>query len=132
MIAEIAARFSRLAGIALFIIVVTAAYNGWCEVGGVNALYETTYGIIVMIKIALLLVLVLVGASNRYTSIPNIIGSSESTERENGTISWLVYKLRVEAVLIAALLVCTALLLHQKPAKTLSYAGHARVHGIGR
>jgi putative copper resistance protein D len=130
LIAEIVVRFSPLAGIALFI--VTAAYKGWFLVGSIEAHYKTTYGKIIMVKITLLLVLVIVGASNRYLSIPNIIGSSESLERENGIVSRLARKVRVKAVLIAALVVCTALLLHQKPAKTLSFAGHARVHGIGR
>jgi putative copper resistance protein D len=132
LIAETAARFTRLAVITLFIILVTAAYNVWFEVGSIEALYETPYGKIVLSKIALLLVLVIVGASNRYLSIPNIIGSSGTPEKKNGAILQFVYKVRVEAVLIAALLVCTALLLHQKPAKTLSHAEHTRVHSINK
>lgn len=131
-IADIAARFSGLAVVALFTIIITAAYNGWIEVGSVKALFETTYGEIIMAKIVLLLSLVVVAASNRYMSIPRVIGLSETHEGFEGTISWLKRKVGVEAVLILALLVCTALLLHNMPAKHLSHAGHEHMHSVGK
>jgi copper resistance protein D len=132
LIAEIALRFSRLAAIALFTIVITAAYNGWFEVGSVKALFETAYGKIIMVKIGLLVVLVILAASNRYISIPHITGLSLTREDNNGAISWLIRRVRAETVLIAALLVCTALLLHNMPAKNLSHAGHEHMHNVGK
>ncbi len=129
-IADIAVRFSGLAGIALVAIVITAGYNGWTEVGSLRALSETDYGKIIMVKIILLAALVIVAASNRYISIPRIMGQSESRRGNGGAIAWFIRKVGAEAVLILALLVCTALLLHNMPAKHLSHAGHEHVHGI--
>ena len=130
LIAEIAPGFSRLAGIALFTIVITAAYNGWSEVGSFRALLETVYGKIIVVKIVLLSVLVIIAASNRYLSIPYILGLSGPGPEGDGRIMWLMRKIRAEAVLIAGLLVCTALLLHNMPAKHISHAGHQHVHDI--
>lgn len=131
-IADIAVRFSGLAGVALFAIVITAAYNGWTEVGSFRALRETAYGKIILLKIMLLAVLVILAASNRYLSIPRITRSTSSREENGATVTGLVRKVGAEAVLIAALLVCTALLLHNTPAKHLSHAGHEHVHSVGK
>ena len=48
----------------------TSAYNYWLEVGSVSALWTTPYGNILGIKLLLVLVLIILGASNRSVSIP--------------------------------------------------------------
>lgn len=131
-IADIAVRFSGLAGVALFAIVITAAYNGWIEAGSFRALRETAYGKIILLKIMLLAVLVILAASNRYISIPRIARYTGSREENGATVTGLIRKVGAEAVLIAALLVCTALLLHNMPAKHLSHAGHEHMHSVGK
>jgi putative copper export protein len=42
LIADLARRFSTLAGIALGTLVVTAMYNGWLQVGSFHALWNNT------------------------------------------------------------------------------------------
>lgn len=129
---EIAVRFSGLAGVTLSIVVITAVYQGWTEVGSFRSLRETEYGKIIMVKIMLAALLVTLAASNRYLSIPRLRGLSGSREENARTISRLVHKVRAEALIVAALLVCTAYLIHNTPAKHAFHAGHGHVHGIGK
>lgn len=128
--ADIAVRFSGLAGVALLIVVITAAYQGWTEVGSLRALVETAYGKIIMVKILFAALLVTLAASNRYISIPSIVGLSGSREESDRALSRLVHKVRAEALIIAALLVCTAFLIHSTPARHAFHAGRGHVHGI--
>jgi copper transport protein len=113
-------------------VVITAVYQGWTEVGSFRALRETEYGKIIMVKIMLAALLVTLAASNRYLSIPRLRGLSGSREENARTISRLVHKVRAEALIVAALLVCTAYLIHNTPAKHAFHAGHGHVHGIGK
>jgi putative copper export protein len=83
-----------------------------------------------MVKILLAALLITLAASNRYISIPSMVGLSCTREENDRTLSRLVHKVRAEALIIAALLVCTAFLIHNTPAKHASHAGHGRVHGI--
>ncbi len=48
LIAYIARRFSKLAGIALCAILITATYNAWIQVGSFRALWQTSYGQIII------------------------------------------------------------------------------------
>lgn len=73
--ADAVARFSGLAGITLAAVLVTGITLGWIEVGGPNALRTTTYGKLLMAKVATV-GLVLIGATwNRFKLVP-IIGRS--------------------------------------------------------
>jgi len=129
-IADIAVRFSGLAGVALFIVLITAAYQGWTEVGSFRALVGTAYGKIIMVKIMLAAALVTLAASNRFLSIPRLVGLTGPRDENDRTILRLVCKVRAEALIIAALLVCTALLIHNTPAKHSFHAGYGHVHGV--
>ena len=146
LIADLARRFSTLAGIALGTLMVTAMYNGWLQVGSFHALWNNTYGLIIVTKLLLLVVLVAIGASNRYGSVPLLQKSVGRPVTGRGFLHhWLVvrrltagrdgldgtkiarrfmHKVRAEAIIITAVLLCTACLLHSMPARHFSHDQH--------
>lgn len=50
-----AARFSRMAVVAVAVIAATGCYQAWREIGGISALIDTTYGRLLLAKVVLLL-----------------------------------------------------------------------------
>ena len=68
-------RFSRLAGYALAVVLVTGVLRAANELGGLSALlhpFDGSYHTTLTIKIAVVLVLIALGAVNRYRSIPRM------------------------------------------------------------
>jgi len=72
LIAGTAARFSRIAGIAVGIIALTALYQVWVYAGSIEALLKSPYGRTVIVKIVLFFLLLCLGAFNRYISVPRL------------------------------------------------------------
>ncbi len=68
--AAIARRYSQWAGIALAVVAVTGIVRAVSEILTLDALVSTDYGRVVLIKSALLGVVALLGASNRYFNVP--------------------------------------------------------------
>jgi copper transport protein len=64
-VAEVVARFSRLALVAVALVVATGLYQAWREVGHISALTGTTYGRLLLAKVAVLLVVVGVARRSR-------------------------------------------------------------------
>jgi putative copper resistance protein D len=146
VIADIASRFSTLAGIALVALVVTAVYNAWIEVGSFQALWKTPYGQIVIIKILLLITLMALGSSNRYISVPLLrrwagrtsagqaslyrlvaapyISRFHLDPTESHIAHWFTRKVWLEGIIILVVLICTGFLLHEVPARHFSHTGH--------
>lgn len=117
LIAYIARRFSRLAVISLGAILVTATYNAWTQVGSFRGLWQTSYGQIIIAKILLLLMLMILGATNRYISIPLFQNPVLQNPDRYRIIRRFVHKIWVEAILIIFAIICTAFLLHLVPAR---------------
>jgi putative copper export protein len=147
-IAVAAARFSRIAGIAVGIIAVTALYNAWFYVGSYEALWKTHYGLTVIAKIILFLLLIILGAFNRYSSVPLLQHWAGISPDNRGIINRIANRLfarflrnqngyriairfmcsvRIEAFLIIGVLLCAALLRHEVPARHHAHLEHARV-----
>src|SRR5262249_15954023 len=72
VLAAVATRFSRLAGACLLFVVLTAVYNAWISIPFVSALWTTAYGGVLIAKIAVVLVIVAIGALNRFTIVPGL------------------------------------------------------------
>jgi copper transport protein len=72
-------RYSRMAGYALIVVVASGVLRAVNELGGWGALvhaFDTSYGIVLAVKVGLAVLLIALGAANRYRSIPRL---SEST-----------------------------------------------------
>jgi putative copper export protein len=139
------ARFSSLAGIAVFSVVLTALYNALVYVGSVKALVRTSYGLTISTKIVLLLLLLFLAAYNRYISVPNLGKLADLDAAKTGFLSRLVKQffssfslnktgddvfmlfkraVRLEAFLLLGLLLCAALLRQEIPARHAMHGDH--------
>ncbi|MDP9243013.1 MAG: FixH family protein, partial [Actinomycetota bacterium] len=68
-------RFSWLAGIALAVVAVSGAFRAVDELGGWTAwhhLIDTSFGVTLSLKVGLFVVLVSLGAWNRYVNVPGV------------------------------------------------------------
>jgi len=63
-------RFSTTAGIAIVVVAVTGTFRAVIEVGSVGHLFGTAFGVLVLVKVALFLVLAVLGAVNRFGNVP--------------------------------------------------------------
>jgi copper resistance protein D len=72
LIGVVARRFSRLAGSCLLVVAASGIYNAWVQVPTLASLSTTTYGVALLIKICLALVLACLGAINRYLVLPGL------------------------------------------------------------
>ena len=84
LIADIARRFPRLAGVAVGIIAITAIYNAWSYVGSFGPAWKSPYGLTVLAKIVIFFLLVLLGAFNRYVSVPLLHGMGRGFPHRTG------------------------------------------------
>jgi putative copper resistance protein D len=146
-IADVAGRFSRIAGIAIGIIAVTAIYNAWSYVGSFEAFLKSPYGWTVLAKVILFSLLIQLGAFNRYVSVPLLLEWGRTSRSGRGMITRVASRLfsryfrdrdghtialrfkrivRVEALLILGSLLCAALLRHDVPARHHSHLEHER------
>lgn len=146
LIADVARRFSRMAGIAVGIVIITAIYNYLVYVGSFEALLMTPYGLTVIAKIVLLFILVNLGGFNRYVSVPLLQEWAGASAEGRGTITRIVLRfyprlqldgsgrrialrfmrcVRTEAALIVCVLLCAALLRHGIPARHLAHMQHS-------
>src|SRR5208283_5582413 len=137
LLAGVAGRFSRMSGIAVGIIAITALYNYLVYVSSFEALWKTPYGLTVVAKIIMFFILVKLGAFNRYINVPLFQEWAGESAGRRKPITRLALRLfprlhlagngyaiarrfmhsiRAEAVLIACLLLCAALLRHGIPA----------------
>ncbi len=72
MLGALARRSSRLAGSCLLAVVGTGIYNAWSQLGAVSRLWTTTYGRVLVVKVAVVVALVSLGAVNRYVVLPRL------------------------------------------------------------
>jgi copper resistance protein D len=148
LLASVASRFSRLAGIAVGVLALTALYNAWLHVGSLEGLWLTPYGLTVVVKILLFFLLINLGAFNRYVSVPllqqlggidpgkrGIIGHlavrimpRQGCQDARGAALRFMQSVRTEAVLVVIVLLFAALLAQQVPARHALHAMSAKGH----
>ena len=63
-------RFSTTAGIAIVVVALTGTFRAIIEVGSIGQLFGTAFGVLVLVKVALFVVLAALGAINRYGNVP--------------------------------------------------------------
>ena len=76
--AAIVGRFSLAAGVSVIALVVAGGAMAWIESGSPRALWATTYGRLVLVKIAITLSVLAMAAVNRFRLVPAIIAGTES------------------------------------------------------
>jgi len=106
-------RFSTFAVGSVAVLLLAGVLNGYLQVKSWNALWNTTYGQLLIVKVALILPLLMLGAFNNRFAVPNIrAGATSEPERRRF--------LRLAAAEIGVMLVIvgvTAALVSEPPAK---------------
>jgi len=137
LFAVCAGRLSRLAGVALGLVLATAAYNVWRQLDRFSDLWSSGYGEIILAKLALVGLVAVIGASSRYFNLSFLCrqtGGSPSVRRTRLPLrilrrlrpSWrpregpdltrqFGYRVTTAAWLTVGVLICAALLGHTMP-----------------
>jgi copper transport protein len=106
-------RFSRLAVAAVIAVVCTGIVSGFLEVRSWSALWETTYGRLLLAKVAILVPLLALGAYNNRVSVPRLrAGATGLPERRA-----FVRAVGTELALMLVIVGVTAALVAEPPAK---------------
>src|SRR5205823_4435654 len=141
----VAARFSRLAGICLGIVLVTGAYNAWVQLPAPSAFWTTDYGRVLAVKILAVGALIALGALNRYGIVAYL-----DARRRRGRGARLLRRARLvlvgpsahwrrrlparfatylvaEAALALVVFACTAVLGESTPPRHVQHLDHRHV-----
>ena len=106
-------RFSALAVASIATLLTAGVINGLLEVGSWRGLWETTYGQLLLVKVALVLPVLAFGAFNNHVSVPRLRAQIASTvERRRFLVS-----VAVELTLAVVIVGVTAALVAEPPAK---------------
>ena len=110
-------RFSTMAGISIALVVVAGTLLAVAEVGSVANLFETGYGQTLVVKIALVGLLIVVAAYNRFLLVPWLSATEARGGRQGVVAGWrrLLATIRLEAVIAVAILAVTAVLANGVP-----------------
>lgn len=136
-------RLSTLSGIALTVLIACGVYNAVQQLGSVEALWTTRYGITLDVKLLIVLAMIALGAHNRYVKLPRLL----STNAQDVPMSWLGSVFRrlagrgekaptgvavvrqcaravlIESLLGLAVIVATSILLHSMPPADMPRSG---------
>ena len=110
--AHVVVRFSRLATVAVIVVGVAGSVLAWTEVRAVKALTSTTYGWLVIAKVAAVGVVAALGAYNHYRLVPAL----EAAPRKAAAL--LRRTVSVEAVVLVGVIALAAVLVNVTPART--------------
>lgn len=147
-------RWSTLAGISLAIVVVTGIYNTWREVGRADALWTTFYGKVLLVKLFLAVIIVLLGAANRYLEVPALrLWSAWFTRDEipparlaflkrfvafrwrilprRDPLIRFIYRATLEGWLMIGVIICVAMLISLIPARHVNNDAPGHAHHVG-
>jgi putative copper export protein len=116
-------RFSGLAGIALAVVAVTGLFRALGEVGWPGAwrrLFDTSFGITLLIKVGLFAGLVALGARNRYVNVPGIARGTRPMASLRHTVGF-------ELLFAAGALGVTGVLTQLPPASSVASAARRPV-----
>jgi len=148
LVAVLAPRFSRFAGLCLLAVILTGIYNAWAQLGAFPRLWSTAYGGVLIVKVLIVAALAWLGAINRYAVIPRLV--RPRAVRPFGERFFRVARLVVrgprrrwtsiaapsqltryvagEAVLAGAVFVCTAALAEVTPGRHVSFERRPTTH----
>jgi putative copper resistance protein D len=103
---------SDAATLALVILFVTGAYNGWRGVRSPGDLLESGYGQILLFKLALVFVAAVLGGHNRFFEMPKLLASlkNASSTSPGKPLKRFAAVLHIESVVLAGVLVAAAIL----------------------
>ena len=106
-------RFSNVAVVSVAALIAAGVVNAYLEVRAWRGLWDTTYGTLLLAKIALVLPLLLLGAYNNRYAVPRLrLGSASVVEQRR-----FLRTCGLEVALMVAIVAVTAVLVSEPPAK---------------
>ncbi len=117
ILAPTVSRFSDMATVAVGVLVVSGIFRSWIEVGAWRALVGTTYGLVLLTKVAAFLPMVGLGAVNRFWAKPRLARAVEAPGRGPGAMSTIRRLITVELVLAVVVIGVTASLVNIAPGR---------------
>lgn len=87
--ARIFQRLSTLSGVALAVLVACGIYSATRQLGSVDGLWTTRYGLTLDVKLAMVLAMIVIGAHNRYVKLPRLLACAGLPERPSALARWL-------------------------------------------
>ena len=144
----LASRFSRLATLCLLAVILTGTYNAWVQLGGLQRLWATTYGLALIAKLLMVATLICLGATSRYLLIPRLAPARAARgfgarlfrasrlvifgprRRVNGAApeSRLTEYVTAEAFVALGVFVCTAMLGEITPGRHVAFERRVTTH----
>ena len=112
--AQTLSRFSTVAAFALVVVAAAGSFLAWRILGSWAGFVETTYGWLLLAKIGIALVVAAIGGWNRWRTLPAVQAAAGFGDRERAAAA-VTRTVRVEAVLLVALLGVTGFLVNQSP-----------------
>ncbi len=122
-------RFSTVAGGLLLAVAASGTVLGWRIVGSWTGLIDTAYGWLLLTKVAIALVVAAAGGWNRWRVLPSVRTAAGFGDRERAAAA-MTRTVRVEAVLLVALLGVTGFLVNQSP-RPAPVAAASGTTGVG-
>jgi copper transport protein len=112
--ATLVSRFSSLAGVALLVVAAAGGALAWGEVRALRTLTSTTYGWLLVVKVAVVALVALAGAYNRFRLVPAVAAG----HARGAGWTHLRRTVGFEAIGLVAVLGLTGILVGVTPAKT--------------
>ena len=115
-IASASARLSMLATIALIFVLSTGIFNSWRQIGELSNLWTSDYGEILIVKVALVSVMMLIGAINRFYLVPRVEQwGNHPNKKDKKIVARFQAVLRVDSVLFVTIILAAVILGMQSP-----------------
>lgn len=108
-------RFTNIAIPATVLLAVTGLYNTWIHVESPSALVGTTYGLVLLVKVAISGVMIVLGGINAFVLRPRIV--AESDDGADAGERRLFISVRFEMLLAMIVLLLAAILAFLPPAR---------------
>ncbi|MEZ2307418.1 copper resistance D family protein [Paraburkholderia sp. RCC_158] len=103
---------SNAATVALAMLAITGTYNGWRGVNSPVNLWTSTYGQVLVLKLALVLIAAALGGHNRIVEMPKVLMSLKGSHAMQSRVALKRFArvLQVESVVLAGVLIVAAVL----------------------
>ncbi len=112
----VALRLSTLATLALALVLLTGAYNSWHQLGALENLWSSDYGRALLLKLALVFIMMMIGAINRFRWVPALV---ESVKKEGNhwqaSMNHFLLVLRIDSMIFIAISIAAVLLGMESP-----------------
>jgi copper transport protein len=125
---KVVPRFSTLAVASVIALVAAGVVSSILELGSLSGLWETTYGRLLLAKVALLLPLVALGAYNNRVSVPRLRGADPGPQVRRRFARIVAAELALLVVVVGV----TAVLVAEPPAKAQPAAADGVASRDGR